>query len=245
MVSNALKIIRRIFPYGTCKPGSGKPCFDRQIGLCPGSCTGETSKKDYQKNIQNIILLLSGEKKRLLSRLKKENPDKIKALDHLADVSLIVRDEEFSNLNRIECYDISHLSGKEVYGAMSVFVNGNAEKKDYRLFKIRGFTNNDSHSLGEMIERRFKHLEWSRPDLVVIDGGRPQIDYIDKVFHKLNLNMPLVGISKFAGDKLVFPPRTGKNIQELAENSKNILLKARDEAHRFGLKASRRKRDFS
>src|SRR3989339_734525 len=58
LIKNALRIIRRIFPYSVCKVGSGKPCFDRQIGLCPGACVNKISKKDYQKNIDNIILLL-------------------------------------------------------------------------------------------------------------------------------------------------------------------------------------------
>jgi len=59
----ALKIIRRIFPYSTCQINSGKPCFDYQIGLCPGACFGAISKEDYQKNIENIILLLKGRKR--------------------------------------------------------------------------------------------------------------------------------------------------------------------------------------
>ncbi len=57
VVRNALQIIRRIFPYSICK-AVGKPCFDYQIGLCPGVCVGAITKKDYQKNINNIVLLL-------------------------------------------------------------------------------------------------------------------------------------------------------------------------------------------
>ncbi len=88
LVQNFLRVIRRIFPYSTCTPFSGKPCFDYQIGLCPGLCIGAISKKDYQKNIKNLVLLLSGQKEKLIKKLAKENPEKSKALQHIQDVAL-------------------------------------------------------------------------------------------------------------------------------------------------------------
>jgi len=92
LVQNALRLIRKLFPYSTCSINSGKACFDYQIGLCPGACIGAISSKDYLKNIKNIILLLSGEKKKLLKKLIKENPEKAKALKHLQDVSLLTKE---------------------------------------------------------------------------------------------------------------------------------------------------------
>ena len=76
----ALKIIRRLFPYSTCKVNSGKPCFDYQIGLCPGACVGAISASDYKKNIANIILLLKGEHRKLMKKLIKENPATAKVM---------------------------------------------------------------------------------------------------------------------------------------------------------------------
>ncbi|MFA7601308.1 MAG: GIY-YIG nuclease family protein, partial [Patescibacteria group bacterium] len=104
LIKNALRIVRRIFPYGTCKANSGKACFDYQVGLCPGSCLGKINKKDYQKNIKNIILLLSGKKEYLIKKLSKENPEQLKALKHLQDVSLIENEKnlEQNNFKRIE-----------------------------------------------------------------------------------------------------------------------------------------------
>ena len=58
-----LKIARRIFPYGVCKPNQGKPCFHYQIGLCPGICIGGCFQTRLSKNINNLILFLSGEKR--------------------------------------------------------------------------------------------------------------------------------------------------------------------------------------
>lgn len=253
MVNHALKIIRKIFPYSTCKPfdknqgKSFKPCFYYQIGLCPGVCVGKIPKKVYQKNIKDIVLLLSGEKKRLLAKLKKENPDKIKALKHIQDVALLADNQQpaINNLEikRIEGYDISHLSGKETYGSMVVFEDGNSDSSKYRLFKIKDAAHNDDlRALEETLSRRLKHKEWPLPDLILIDGGRPQVDFIAKLFERKNISIPFVGISKFGDDKLVFGAKVKKKARLEIIAARPILLAVRDEAHRFAKKASIRKR---
>jgi excinuclease ABC subunit C len=211
LLQSALRLIRRIFPYGNCIPHTGKACFDYQIGLCPGGCIDAISVQDYQKNINNIALLLSGEKKRLTAKLMKENPDKIKALQHLQDVSLLTREDNLGEhkINRLEGYDISHHAGKESYGSMVVFENGEAAKREYRLFKIKEAAGgDDERALSEVLLRRFKHTEWPMPDIIMIDGGSPQISFLTKIFTANNINVPMVGISKFGGDKLVFTPKT-------------------------------------
>lgn len=248
-----LKIARRIFPYRTCKPNQGRPCFHYQIGLCPGICIGAISKKDYQKNINNLILFLNGNKKTLLKKLIKENPEKVSSLKHIQDVSLIKNSEignwdlKIGNLaKRVEAYDISHFSGKETFGAMSVFNNGEENKNEYRLFKIKNAPlNDDLAALKEMIERRFKHPEWRFPDLIVIDGGRPQVLAVSRVLRDNNIKTPMLGISKLQNDKLIFLLGTKKPFQELAEASKNILLRARDEAHRFANFARKRRKKIN
>ena len=244
LVRNALKIIRRIFPYGTCVPNSGKPCFDYQIGLCPGSCVGAISAKDYQKNINGIMMLLAGDKTRLLKRLVKQNPDQAAALKHVQDVSLLVGEEELGRekqLNRIEAYDISHFAGKESYGAMTVAIDGELDNKEYRLFKIKSAPKNDDlRALVEVLERRLAHEEWGAPDLILLDGGKPQVDFVAKMFKEKNINIPLLGISKFGGDELVYPAGTKPSFKNLAQGIKPILLKAREEAHRFGNRARKK-----
>lgn len=258
LIKSALRIIRRIFPYSTCRPFCGKPCFDYQIGLCPGLCIGEISKEEYRKNIDDLILFLKGEKKRLLKKLKKENPLKLWSLKHIQDVSLISK-EEFDDtqnrFNRIEGYDISHLSGREPVGAMVVFTNGVVDRSQYRLFKIKKAPKGDDLSaLKEVISRRFNHKEWSFPDLIIVDGGKPQVDFVDKILKSNFINIPTIGISKLGGDKsrtflskkvrdkLVFIPKTKKSFKELAQSMKDTLLKVRNEAHRFALKSSRYQR---
>lgn len=107
IAGDILRIIRKIFPYSTSKPFSGKPCFHYQIGLCPGACIGKISKTGYKKNIRNIVLFLKGQKKRLLKKLIKENPDKIKSLEHIQDAALITRENALppNGLNRVERYE--------------------------------------------------------------------------------------------------------------------------------------------
>ncbi len=254
-IKNGLRIIRKIFPYSTClaagKPAknSGKPCFDYQIGLCPGACVNKISKEEYQKNIDNLILFLRGEKKKLFKKLKNENQMAIQSLKHIQDVALISREDlsqGTAKFNRIEGYDISHLTGKETVGSMVVFIDGKADNSQYRLFNIKEApANDDLRALEEMITRRFRHPEWHYPDLIMIDGGKPQISFISKTFKKLNISIPIVGISKFGGDKLVFQPKVKSSLKELIQTEKGVLLKVREEAHRFALKTSRRQRKLS
>lgn len=250
LLKNALKIIRRIFPYSLCQVNSGKACFDYQIGLCPGTCLGIISKEEYNKNIKNICLLLDGKKKTLVKKLMKENPEKVKSLKHLQDVSLLVKDTNLKDekVFRIEAYDISHHSGKESYGSMVVFEGGEANKSEYRLFKIKEAPEaDDERALLEVLLRRLKHLEWPPADLILIDGGSPQIRFLDKELKRSNFNLNIIGISKLGGDVLVFPPGFKKEEKVLVENIKGVLLKSREEAHRFanfGRKRAFRNRDF-
>ncbi|MFA5644714.1 MAG: GIY-YIG nuclease family protein [Patescibacteria group bacterium] len=243
LLQNALRLIRQIFPYGNCRPHQGRACFDYQIGLCPGGCIDKINAQDYQKNINNIKLLLGGFKNRLINKLKKENPEKIKALQHLQDVSLLDQEKNLQekNINRLEAYDISHHGGQESYGSMVVFENGLAVNSKYRLFKIKeAIPGNDEEALKEVLKRRFKHNNWPLPDIIIIDGGTPQISFLNKFFQENTIKTPFIGISKLAGDKLIFPNKTKTDLKLLAENIKPTLLKAREEAH---LKIGENKKD--
>ncbi|MDA2922126.1 GIY-YIG nuclease family protein [Patescibacteria group bacterium AH-259-L07] len=267
-VGSALRIIRRIFPYSTCSPAvasakAGKPCFNYSVGLCPGVCIGKISQNEYRKNINNIISMLRGQKKRLVKKLAKENPLQARALQHISDVSLLTRSslssshleiqmrrgavkQSSTTPRRIEGYDISHLTGKETGGSMVVFTGNKPDKSQYRLFTIKhAQPHNDLAALEEVIIRRLRHTEWRFPDLIVIDGGRPQITHISKVLRARSVDFPLVGISKYGGDKLVFASNIKKSLKELIRSMKPTLLQVRNEAHRFAITFSRKKRKIS
>ncbi|MDA2935885.1 GIY-YIG nuclease family protein [Patescibacteria group bacterium AH-259-L05] len=274
-VQSALRIIRRIFPYSTCKPASDRPCFYYAVGMCPGVCIGKISPEEYRKNITHIISMLRGQKKQLVKELAKENPLQARALQHIFDASLLtrsslssssfplviprtpslssrtsrgktereVRDNRKKFCRRIEGYDISHLTGKETGGSMVVFMGNKPDKSQYRLFTIKhAQPHNDLAALEEVIIRRLRHTEWRFPDLIVIDGGRPQITHINKILQDKSINIPLVGISKYGGDKLVFASNIKKSLKELIRSMKPTLLQVRNEAHRFAITFSRKKR---
>jgi excinuclease ABC subunit C len=254
LIETALRIIRRVFPYCTCLSTDAlltkknkfdriRPCLDYQIGLCPGPCFGYISKEEYQKNIDNLIFLLKGEQVRLLKKLKKENPEKAEALKHIQDVALLKNEDRLlTRINRIEGYDISHFGGKDTYGSMVVFEGNEAKKEDYRLFKIKEAPQGDDlRALEEVLSRRIRHLEWHLPDLILIDGGRPQVECISKLFQIKRVTIPFVGISKYQNDKLVFPKDTSYSLREMVASIKETLLKVREESHRFAISANRRK----
>jgi len=80
------------------------------------------------------------------------------------------------------------------------------------------------------------------PDLILIDGGRPQIERISKLFQTKRVTIPFAGISKYQNDKLIFPKNTKTSFREMVVSMKETLLRVREESHRFAIFSSRRKR---
>lgn len=136
---------------------------------------------------------------------------------------------------RIECYDISIISGKYATGSMVVFTNGEKDSSQYRRFKIRGnFTkNNDFAMMQEIIKRRLNHNEWELPKLIIVDGGKGQISSALKVLKERKFNIPLVGLAK--REEIIITPDF-KEIR-LPRDSKvlHLFMRIRDEAHRFAI----------
>jgi excinuclease ABC subunit C len=259
-LKEALKIIRMIFPFcDTCTPyeegtkssKNPRPCFNYQIGLCPGVCMGLISKKDYQKNIKNIRLFFEGQKKRIIKNLVAEMKlcvkikdfekaakvrNKIFALNHIHDVALIKEDKSGLNVNfRIEAYDAAHLSGTDNVSVMVVLEKGEFKKSDYRKFHIRESHGDDIGALRETLERRLRHIEWTQPNLIVVDGGQAQINIARKVIESLNLKISIVSVVKGEGHKA--KALIGNDI--LINKYKNEILLINAEAHRFAIKFHR------
>jgi excinuclease ABC subunit C len=213
----ALKIIRRIFPYRDekCKGVLAKrPCFNYQIGLCPGVCAGAISKRNYRKLVKRIELFFEAKKSELVRDIEKEMKNLAKvemfeeagrlkrtlyALEHIQDVALIKKDierVESDEIFRIEAYDIAHISGTNVVGVMTVVEDGEVSKSQYRKFKIKNDKNDDTNNLKEVLRRRFNHAEWKFPNLVVVDGGVGQLNAGKEVMRELGLNIPVVSVLK-------------------------------------------------
>ena len=140
---------------------------------------------------------------------------------------------------RIECYDISNLSGKDATASMVVAIGGKLSKAHYRQFKIKASeTPNDFYMLEEAMRRRFKRKKedagWEMPDLVVIDGGKGQVSTVVKVLGELAVDIQIIGIAKqfetiiYLQDEVFHEVRLDRNNEGL-----KLLQNLRDEAHRF------------
>ena len=258
VLREALNIIRKIFPFrDKCRIGQGKPCFNAQIGLCPGVCAGAISKTNYAKTIHRIKLFFEGKKKTLIRGLEREMKISAKklnfedsarlkkiifALNHIQDVALLKEHLSVHSRGfRIEAYDVAHISGTNVVGVMVVNEDGELKKSDYRKFKIRTSTNDDNASLTEILERRFAHTEWPLPQLIVVDGGVAQIHTAEKILKAHRLSIPVVGVVKdehhrpkdILGIEKVGPlagPRS-----DLYGSLESAILLANNEAHRFAV----------
>jgi excinuclease ABC subunit C len=258
----ALKIIRKIFPYrdSKCVPLSGKPCFNYQIGLCPGVCVGKISKNEYAKTVRHISLFFQGKKASLIKSLTKQMKEcakqkkfekageikrKISALSHIQDIAMI---KDVYNVNeadgrnfRIESYDISHTSGVEIVGVMTVMEYGAPKKQDYRKFNIRGQQGSDDvRALREVLRRRFNHPEWPVPDLIVIDGGTGQVNGARLELETLGIKIPTIGVVKDERHKPKDFVGTDLAKTLALQHEKEVLL-ANSEAHRFAITFHRKR----
>ncbi len=287
VLREALSIVRKIFPFrDKCSPAylfdnhangknitsspkrlagksnTGKPCFNAQIGLCPGVCVGKMSRIEYAKTIQHIKLFFEGKKPTLLRGLERdmkkaaralkfEEASRIKrtifSLNHIQDVALLKHNfnsqraalcESF----RIEAYDVAHISGTNTVGVMVVLEDGEAKKGDYRKFKIKTSTNDDNSSLREILSRRFGHQEWPMPKLIVVDGGKAQVNTAEKVLFEYGLKIPVVGVVKdehHRAREIIYGHTKGRPFGGLRVTlgipHERAILLANSEAHRFAI----------
>lgn len=150
---------------------------------------------------------------------------------------------------RIECYDISTLHGTHSVASMVVFTNGRADNKNYRRFRVRLDSGeaNDVAMMGEVLRRRFAPERMadgrfgSRPGLVIVDGGKPQLNAAAEVLAELGLDIPLAGLAKreeelfvtWADEPVVLPS---------GSPSLYLVKRVRDEAHRFAIEYHRQLR---
>lgn len=218
---------------------------------------------------KGIISSLTRDMKALAKSKKFEEANEIKkkifALNHINDIALIKNDTNPGQQNssrftlpglpggsyttknfavpdsfRIESYDIAHMAGRNMVGVMTVVVDGEVDKKEYKKFKIRMADapariakrgGNDTGALTEILERRFNHPEWQKPNLIVVDGGKAQINFTEKVLKKLNLQIPIVSVLKDERHR----PKNILGNKDLARKYEREILLANSEAHRFAI----------
>ena len=188
-----------------------------------------------QKNADMLL------KELMLQKLKLENePTKmVQALQEALNLSVPPI--------KVEGFDISHIQGKFTVASMVFFENGRPKKSEYRRYKIKSVDRSDDYaSMKEVVYRRYKRLldeNKMLPDLILIDGGKGQLNVAKKILDELDLhNMPIIGLAKRLEE--VFIPGYSK-AQNIPKASPAVILlrKIRDEAHRFAITYHRNKRD--
>ncbi len=158
---------------------------------------------------------------------------------------------------RIEGYDISHMSGTNNVASLVVASNGVADKAEYRKFKMRIPGNNDFAHMNEVILRRFsgKHLDWPKPDVLLIDGGKGQLGAALDALHERGVQIPTIGLAKRLEEIVIDKKRSNVTLDvshypeafvsefedyylvQLPKDSHivKLLQRIRDESHRFAV----------
>jgi len=211
--------------------------------IVPEKVTSSISEFLSKKKGSKVIVKTpeKGEKKQLLDLVEKN-----------VDITFFVDSEKVETLkNRlklenapcvIECFDISHLSGTANAGAMVQYRDGKPDKNNYRRFKIKTVDNiDDFAAIAEVVFRRYYRLKLENaelPDLIIIDGGRGQLNSALQALEKLNLKIPIISIAKQFEEiyvpNLSIPLRFEKKDKALC-----FIQEIRDEAHRFAIKYNR------
>lgn len=138
----------------------------------------------------------------------------------------------------IECVDISHISGTATVGSLAVFRHGKPDKSSYRRFKIRTVKGIDDYAgIAEVIRRRYTRLKNEKrelPNLIIIDGGKGQLNVALQVLTDLDMQIPLIAIAKQA-DEIFIPGLTQPVNVTKNDKALHIVKEIRDEAHRFAI----------
>lgn len=135
---------------------------------------------------------------------------------------------------RIECYDISNISGKDSVGSMVVSIDGEITKREYRRFKVRSKATPDDFAMMEEVLTRRLRQDWDVPDLIVVDGGKGQVSAAIAAMTKLNVDIPLIGLAKKFETIVYFEDSEFVEIVLPRDNTGlQLLQRLRDEAHRF------------
>ncbi len=301
-LKQTLKILRKIFPYRSCKEIPNRPCLWYHLNLCPGPCllkihknsshhndeisvkTREKIKKICQKNTKNLIKILKRGGNPVLKELKKEMKkasknqefemaakirDQIKSLEKILTHGKIFKNLTLSQnspvqykkseqylknllktknkITRIEAYDVSNIQGQKAVASMVVFINELPDKSFYRKFKIKTEGKpNDIAMIKEALSRRLKHLEWGWPDLILVDGGKAQLNAALSVINQYKpIQSPLINVVSLAKRKNeLYVENLEKPIllKKLPREVFNLILQLRDEAHRFAISYHRKLR---
>lgn len=205
-----------------------------------------TKEKLVELAKNNAMMVLSKDKE----RLKREAKKTIGAVQELEELLGII------GINRMEAYDISNTNGFESVGSMVVYEKGKPKRNDYRKFKIKGIQGADDYgSMREVLTRRFEHGLKERednkvhggfttfPDIILMDGGKGQVNIALQVLEELRLSIPVCGMVKDDNHRTrgLYYHNQEIPIEKTSEAFK-LITRIQDEAHRFAIEYHRRLR---
>ena len=272
LIKEALKILRKLFPFRDRKAHDPRhEAFYRALGKSPAGAEfsdrheESLARRRYQRTIANLILFFNGKKAALRTKLERdmkaharkmefEEAGRAKrllyALDHVNDMALI-KEEKGERKGgaavrdfRIEAYDIAHLSGTNVVGAMAVNVNGESAPSEYRKFKLSRQVNDDIAGLVEILSRRLNHSEWTYPDLIVVDGNQNQLKAAEAVLKARRVTIPIVAVTKDERHKAADLIGDGDPIgSDMIGRHSKAIIAVNAEAHRFAIAFHRKRRN--
>ena len=207
--------------------------------------------ENFEKKV-DVVFAKQGIRKKLLEMAEKnaeeylsKSIDKIKHKDDMTK-NACARMKEILGLSRypkrMECYDISNISGVDKVGSMVVFSDGEPDRMSYRRFKIKTVEGaNDFASLQEVLRRRLSKLgteeesRFPKPDLIIIDGGKGQLSSVQEIFDEMHIEgIDLISLAK--REEEVFTSFSDESIKiDHRDYVLKMLQRIRDEAHRFAI----------
>ena len=167
-------------------------------------------------------------------RIRREEGRTIGAMKEIAGLL------NLPEISRVEAYDISNISGFQTVGSMVVFEKGKPKRSDYRKFRIRGVQGADDYaSMEEMLTRRLSHYE-TYPDLIMMDGGRGQVNIALKVMDAVGVHVPVCGMVKDDHHRTrgIYFNNVEIPIDRASEGFR-LVTRIQDEAHRFAIEYHR------
>ena len=201
---------------------------DQKVHICvPKKGEKEKLVELAQKNAK---MVLDQDKE----RIRREEGRTIGAMKEIAGLL------NLPEISRVEAYDISNISGFQTVGSMVVFEKGKPKRSDYRKFRIRGVQGADDYaSMEEMLTRRLSHYE-TYPDLIMMDGGRGQVNIALKVMDAVGVNVPVCGMVKDDHHRTrgIYFNNVEIPIDRDSEGFR-LVTRIQDEAHRFAIEYHR------
>jgi excinuclease ABC subunit C len=243
-LKQVLRALRKITPFRTCKNSYQKPCLQWHLGLCPAHRSFNEDVSVYDNNKSHTFNHLSQKNPPhpsfakeggavFFQKTARVDLEKYKkTLNTLQQILRLYAGEKI----RIEAYDISNIQGTNATGSMIVFEGNKPKKSDYRRFRIKTIPGaDDTAMLKEVLHRRFAHKEWPLPDLILIDGGKAQLNAAQLIIKNYKLKTNLMSLAKKEEELYTIYSQKVLSLKILPFSLRLNFQAIRNEAHRFAI----------